>query len=55
MIYTDCQMKQASRTVSYPKGTYRGRTIIDGVADLTHSWIQGEVVLNGRRIIATRL
>ncbi|HVF38049.1 MAG TPA: right-handed parallel beta-helix repeat-containing protein [Sphingomicrobium sp.] len=47
-IYGDCQMRQTSALPSYPRGTYEGRTVIAGPAQLGGSTIRGEVILNGR-------
>lgn len=54
-IYRDCTMSQRSPRRAYPRGTYLGRTVIDGNVALTGSDVRGEVVLNGRRIAQTRL
>lgn len=46
-IYQDCNMRQKSRSIGYPRGTYRGRNTIVGNVDLWGSRIEGEVNLNG--------
>lgn len=48
-LYTDCVMKQASKSVSRPRGTFAGRNSIIGNADLTGSYYAGVVALNGIR------
>jgi hypothetical protein len=54
-IYADCRMEQRLAKESYPRGEYRGSTIINGNAVLTGSRITGEVLLNGRRLAQTRV
>ncbi|HKX89354.1 MAG TPA: right-handed parallel beta-helix repeat-containing protein, partial [Sphingopyxis sp.] len=54
-IYADCRMEQKSPKVSFPRGTYLGRTVIDGNARLADSKIVGEVILNGTRIPAAEI
>lgn len=51
-IYEDCVMEQKSPAQSYPRGTFRGRTIITGNVDLYGSKFAGELILNGRRYLA---
>jgi hypothetical protein len=51
-IYQDCVMEQTSRSPAYPRGTFRGRTIINGNVDLYGSKISGEMIVNGRRFAA---
>jgi hypothetical protein len=51
-IYEDCTMEQKSPLRAYPRGTYRGRTIINGNVDLSGSRIVGELIVNGRRYAA---
>lgn len=48
-LYTDCVMRQASKSVSRPRGTFAGRNSIIGNADLTGSHYAGAVTLNGIR------
>lgn len=54
-IYQDCRMEQRSRTVSFPRGRFLGKTTITGAANLTGSRVVGEVLLNGHRYAAQRL
>ena len=49
-IYRACTMNQTSIRPSYPRGTFAGRTVINGNAVLSGSTIVGEVILNGRRL-----
>lgn len=49
-IYDNCRMEQRSATLSYPRGTYRGVTVINGAAHLGGSPIVGRVILNGRAL-----
>lgn len=51
-IYQDCAMEQKSPARAHPRGTYRGRTIINGNVDLSGSRIEGELIVNGRRYAA---
>ena len=51
-IYADCRMEQSSPKFSFPRGTYLGRTIINGNVNLAYSKIVGEVILNGTRLAA---
>jgi hypothetical protein len=47
-IYSDCTMRQTTDSMGYPRGTYRGRNIIDSPhVDLVLSHIEGVIVLNG--------
>lgn len=48
VIYSDCEMSQASPTASGPLGTYIGANSIRGQADLVGAIIRGRVVVNGR-------
>jgi len=50
LTYADCVMRQAATRESYPRGRFKGRTTIDGKAAIAGSRIEGEVVLNGRRL-----
>lgn len=54
-IYADCRMEQSSTTFSFPRGTYIGRSVIDGRVNVSGSMIRGEVVINGRRYAAVRV
>jgi len=55
VIYENCRMRQRRPEISKPRGTYLGRNVIEGRANLTGSTIVGEVRLNGRVHAATRL
>jgi hypothetical protein len=46
-IYRDCDMRQAAQRASYPRGSYLGRTTIQGNAVLDGSIIPGTVLRNG--------
>jgi hypothetical protein len=48
-VYRDCIMSQRSELTAYPRGTYYGRTVINGNVDLQQSVIRGEVIVNGQR------
>lgn len=48
-IYEDCVMRQVGGTQGYPRGTYRGNSIIAGNVDLYSSRIVGSVTVNGTR------
>ena len=50
VIYRDCRMEQRSQKQAYPRGTFVGRTTINGNVDLYNSKFVGEVILNGKRI-----
>ena len=54
-IYADCRMEQKSAKMSFPRGTYLGRTIINGNANLADSRILGEVIINGTRLPAAKI
>jgi hypothetical protein len=54
-IYADCRMEQRPDRSSYPRGTYLGRTVIEGRTNLSGSHIRGEVLLNGRRYANERV
>jgi hypothetical protein len=49
-IYVDCRMEQRSRTLAFPRGTFAGRTVINGNVDLSGSRVVGEIILNAKRI-----
>jgi hypothetical protein len=49
-IYEDCRMSQRSLAEGYPKGKYRGTTILDGKVDLYGSTVEGVLIGNGKRI-----
>ncbi|HEX8643932.1 MAG TPA: right-handed parallel beta-helix repeat-containing protein [Allosphingosinicella sp.] len=46
-IYVDCNMVQAARTVSYPKGRYLGSSTIRGEVDLYGTIVDGRLDANG--------
>jgi hypothetical protein len=50
VTYADCVMSQAAPKLSYPRGRYVGRNSITGRAELVGSTIDGELVINGRRV-----
>lgn len=54
-IYADVTMEQISDTPSHPRGTYVGRNLIRGTANISGSLIRGEVILNGRRYAGGRV
>lgn len=54
-IYSDCTMGQSTGTVSYPRGSYRGRNTIRGNAILAGSTNNGELFLNGTRLPRGRI
>ncbi|WP_165356411.1 right-handed parallel beta-helix repeat-containing protein [Sphingosinicella sp. BN140058] len=47
-IYVDCTMSQARKVQSFPRGTWRGRNLLNGAIELGASRIQGQVILNGQ-------
>jgi hypothetical protein len=49
-IYADCRMEQRSGNPGYPRGRFVGRNLINGRVDLYGSRIEGELIVNGRRI-----
>ena len=49
-IYADCTMRQKSKSQGYPRGTFKGRNVIDGNVDLWGSKFEGKVILNGRAL-----
>lgn len=53
-IYEDCRMRQRVQTMSFPRGTFRGRSSISGRVDLYGSSIEGELLLNGVRVPLSR-
>jgi hypothetical protein len=52
-IYSNCTMSQRSPHVSHPRGVYLGVDRISGNADLGHSIIRADVILNGKRVPRT--
>ena len=52
-VYRDCEMSQRAGGQAYPRGRYQGRNVIRGNVELAASRIEGEVVLNGRRLPRT--
>ncbi len=52
-IYRDCAMIQASPRMGKPKGRYLGRSVISGNVNLSGAIVEGEVILNGRRLTAS--
>lgn len=54
-IYADCRMEQRSSTYAFPRGTYLGKSVIDGQVNISGSMIRGEVVINGRRYAGVRV
>jgi hypothetical protein len=53
-IFADCTMSQHSASKSYPRGTFVGRNLIVGNVDLYSARIEGELILNGRRVSQER-
>jgi hypothetical protein len=51
-IYEDCRMEQRVKVVSFPRGTFSGRTSITGSVDLYGSLVVGELTVNGRSFAA---
>jgi len=49
-IYRDCKMVQRSPTKGMPKGRYLGRSTISGNVDLYGAMIEGELLINGKRV-----
>jgi hypothetical protein len=49
VIYRDCRMEQRSKGQAYPRGTFLGRTVVNGNVDLHNSKFVGEAIVNGRR------
>ena len=49
-IYRDCTLHQTGKSPAFPRGTYVGRNIIIGPADLGTSRISGALTLNGRAV-----
>lgn len=47
VIFEDCTMTQRSSRTAFPRGTYLGRNVIQGIVDLNGAEIRGEVRLNG--------
>ena len=50
VIYSDCTMSQRSNKISYPRGTYVGRSTLTGRATISGSNIKGELIFNGTRM-----
>ncbi|HMJ92962.1 MAG TPA: right-handed parallel beta-helix repeat-containing protein [Allosphingosinicella sp.] len=50
VIYSDCTMSQRSNRVSYPRGTWLGRSTLTGRATISGSNIRGELIFNGTRM-----
>lgn len=46
--FVNCTMKQTSRSIGYPRGTYLGHNTIDGNVGLYGVQIRGELILNGK-------
>ena len=54
VIYANCDMSQASPSLSSPFGTYIGTNSIRGAVNLGDSVIRGKVTLNGRLVPLSR-
>lgn len=50
VIYSDCIMSQRSSRISYPRGTYLGRSTLTGRSTISGSLIKGELIFNGTRM-----
>ena len=53
-IYQDCRMQQRAPQIGRPRGTYRGRNVITGAVGLAHATIEGELIVNGKRVLPER-
>ena len=49
-IYSDCTMRQKTKSTGFPRGTFRGRNVIQGSVDLWGSKFEGQVILNGKAL-----
>lgn len=54
-IYEDCRMSQRAPGQAYPKGKYRGYTVLDGNVDLYGTTVEGVLLGNGKRIEKTQM
>lgn len=49
-IFESVLMSQASEEPAYPRGVYRGHSVIRGPAVLASTRVEGSVILNGRQV-----
>jgi len=49
-IFSNCMLIQHAPARSYPRGTFIGRNSISGNVDLYTARVEGELIVNGRRI-----
>jgi hypothetical protein len=49
-IFSNCVMSQHAPARSYPRGTFIGRNTITGNVDLYSARIQGDLIVNGRKL-----
>lgn len=49
-IFEDCTMSQRSSVLSYPRGTFIGRNVIEGRAIPQFGAVRGELIVNGQHI-----
>ena len=49
-IFSNCIMSQRALAQAYPRGTFFGRNVITGNVDLYSARIEGELIVNGRRV-----
>ena len=49
-IYRDCTMRQGWNSTGYPRGTYEGRSTIEGLVGLYGSTFPGTLLLNGEKV-----
>jgi hypothetical protein len=53
VIYSNCILSQKAPAMSFPRGTFIGRNILTGRANLSGSTFRGELIANGRPIPRT--
>lgn len=53
VIFANCVMNQHAAAMSYPRGTFIGRNLINGNVNLYSAKIRGELILNGKPVPPT--
>jgi hypothetical protein len=49
-VFSNCTMSQRAPAQAYPRGMFIGRNVITGNVDLYSARIEGELIVNGRRV-----
>lgn len=51
VTFADCFMSQRSKVISFPRGTFVGRNVINGPVTLYSARIKGVLIVNGKRLL----